>query len=124
MKRWCIATCLGLLAAGTPASGSTFLHVGREKLAVEAAAVVVGRVLDVSSFWSQSGRIIETEAMVAVDEVLVGESPTVAIVKTFGGTVDGYTVEAHGFPTFEKGSRLVLFLERDARDTAKHRVLG
>lgn len=124
MKRWCIAVCLGLLALGSGASGSTFLHVDRKDLAAQAAAVVVGRVLEVNSFWAPSGRIIVTEAMVQVDELLVGDAPTVAIVKTFGGTVDGYTVEAHGFPTFEKGARLLLYLERENQDSANHRVLG
>jgi hypothetical protein len=31
-------------------------------------------------------------------------------VRTFGGTVDGYTVEAHGFPRFRVNERLLLFL--------------
>ena len=122
MKRWVVSAWIGLLVAAA-AGGSTFLHVSRSELAAKAAAVVVGRVLEVNSFWTASGRIIETEAMVAIDEVLVGEAPTVAIVKTFGGTVDGYTVEAHGFPTFAEGERLLLYLEND-RAAGVHRVLG
>ena len=122
MKRWVVSAWIGLLVTAA-AGASTFMHVDRAELAARAAAVVVGRVLEVNSFWDPSGRIIVTEAMVAVDEALVGEAPTVAIVKTFGGTVDGYTVEAHGFPTFAAGERLLLYLENDTV-AGNHRVLG
>jgi hypothetical protein len=115
---------LGLLLAAVPASASTFLHVSREELTAKAAAVVVGDVLEVESFWSDDGRIIVTEARVLVEEALVGDSPSVVLVRTFGGTVNGFTVEAHGFPTFAKGERLLLFLENDRRVQGAHRVLG
>lgn len=39
-------------------------------------------------------------------------------VRTFGGTVGGYTVEAHGFPKFAVNDRLVLFLQ-NAGETAE-----
>jgi hypothetical protein len=45
-------------------------------------------------------------------------------VRTFGGTVNGYTVEAHGFPTFARGEKLLLFLENDPAERDTHRVLG
>ena len=115
---------LALLVAAAPASASTFLHVGRGELTARAEAVVVGTVLEVESFWSDDGRIIVTEAKVLVEEALVGDAPSVALVRTFGGTVNGFTVEAHGFPTFEKGERLLLFLEPDRRARGAHRVLG
>jgi hypothetical protein len=34
-------------------------------------------------------------------------------VRTFGGTVNGYTVEAHGFPKFRAGERVLLYLEAE-----------
>ncbi|HXT50298.1 MAG TPA: hypothetical protein VN811_04605, partial [Thermoanaerobaculia bacterium] len=107
-----------------PASGSTFLHMSRAELAAKASSVVLGNVLSVESFWTKSGRIIVTEAMVEVEDAVLGEAPSVVRVRTFGGTVNGYTVEAHGFPTFEKGERLLLFLEQDKADPDATRVLG
>ena len=124
MRRCICWVALGLLLAAVPASASTFLHVSREELTAKAAAVIVGDVLEVESFWSDDGRIIVTEARILVEEALVGDSPSVVLVRTFGGTVNGYTVEAHGFPTFEKGERVVLFLEHDRRVRGAHRVLG
>ena len=119
--RW---VSLALLVAAAPASASTFLHVSRGELTARAEAVVMGTVLEVESFWSDDGSIIVTEAKVLVEDVLMGETASVALVRTFGGTVNGFTIEAHGFPTFEKGERLLLFLEPDRHARGAHRVLG
>ena len=124
MKRWQSFLGAGLLLMAAPASGSTFLHMSRAELAQKASAVVVGNVLSVESYWTKSGRIIVTEAMVEVEDAILGEAPSVVIVRTFGGTVNGYTVEAHGFPTFNKGERLLLYLEKDQADPGATRVLG
>ncbi len=124
MRRWQSFLGVGLLLLAAPASGSTFLHISRAELARKASAVVVGNVLSVESFWTRSGQIIVTEAMVEVEDAIVGEAPSVVIVRTFGGTVNGYTVEAHGFPTFNKGERLLLFLEKDRANPDATRVLG
>jgi hypothetical protein len=124
MKRWQALLALALLLVSVPAGGSTFLHMSRGELAAKAAAVVTGEVLEVSSFWDQEGRIIISEAMVRVDDSLIGESASIVAVRTFGGTVDGFTVEAHGFPVFAAGDRVLLFLEGDRRNRDAHRVLG
>ena len=125
MRRWQSVLGVGLLlVAAVPASGSTFIHISRGELAKRASAVVVGNVLSVESFWTRSGQIIVTEAMVEVEDAVLGEGPSVVRVRTFGGTVNGYTVEAHGFPTFSQGERLLLFLEPDAKVADVSRVLG
>jgi hypothetical protein len=84
-----------------------------EELVKSSAAVVEGRVLQVSSFWEKTGRIIVSEALVRVDDALFGDVPTVVKVRTFGGTVNGFTVEAHGFPTFKANERVLLYLEAE-----------
>lgn len=111
MKR--LMSMVLLLAAVTaiPAAASTFLAMSRGDLVRESGAVVQGEVLKVSSFWSPSGRIIITEALVKVDEAILGEAPSVVVVRTFGGTVGGFRVEAHGFPEFKVSERVLLFLE-------------
>jgi len=116
MRRWQSFLGVGLLLLAVPAGGSTFLHMSRAELAAKASSVVLGNVLSVESFWTKSGRIIVTEAMVEVEDAVLGEAPSVVRVRTFGGTVNGYTVEAHGFPTFAKGERVLLFLEQDKAD--------
>jgi hypothetical protein len=113
---------LALLVA-IPASASTFVHMSRGELTAKARAVITGEVLEVSSFWDGQGRIIVSEALVRVEDALLGDTASVVAVRTFGGTVDGFTVEAHGFPVFHEGDRVLLFLEND-REPEIHRVLG
>lgn len=123
MKKWCSAAALVLLAL-QPLGASTFVAMSTGDLVHDSSAVVAGEVLEVESYWEKTGRIIVTDALVKVDDVLVGQVPTVVRVRTFGGTVNGYTVEASGFPTFAKGERLLLFLEPDRADADAMRVTG
>lgn len=114
MKRLVSAILVSMvvIAAG-PAAASTFLAMERPALVAEADAVVQGRVLKVDAFWEPTGTVIVSEAMVQVEDSLFGETPTVVIVRTFGGTVNGFTIEAHGFPVFAAGERVLLFLQED-----------
>jgi len=109
-----LAVLLAVVAAA--AEGSTFLALSQEELTAGAAAVLQGRVLEVESFWNAERTAILSEALVSVDEVLVGRAPSVVRVRTFGGTVAGYTIEAHGFPRFAPGEETLLFLYREPGD--------
>jgi hypothetical protein len=126
MKRrvWAAVALLALTAgwAAVPAGASTFLAVSQDHLVAHAEAVVEGEVLEVASFWNAEHTAILTEAVLRVDDTLVGTAPAFVNLRTFGGKVGGYTIVAHGFPTFEVGQKLLLFLEPE-KDGA-HRVLG
>lgn len=120
MKRFVWLGLVALaLAVAVPAGASTFVGLTHDEMVAQSDAVVEGEVLNVHSFWSRSGRLIVTEAIVRVNETIVGEAPTSIILRTFGGTVGGYTVEAHGFPKFEKGQKLLLFVDNQADGTAE-----
>jgi hypothetical protein len=99
------------LAAVVPVGASTFLALSPEELVAQSDAVIQGQVLKVSSFWTPSGRLIVTEAMVQVEETVAGRAPAVVVLRTAGGTVGGYTVKAHGFPSFGVGDRVLLFVD-------------
>lgn len=107
------------LLATVPAAASTFLAMSQAELVAQSDAVVVGEVLQVQSFRDESGSFVITEAMVQVDETFTGSADSVVVVRTAGGTVDGYTVMAHGFPQFEAGERVVLFLSDDGAEASK-----
>lgn len=122
MKRAVLSLMLVFaLAAATPALASTFVAMDHTQLVDASDAVVVGQVTDVRSFWNDEATAIVTEASVVVTENLAGQAPGVVVVRTFGGQVGAVRIEAHGFPTFEKGQKLVLFLE-DSNTVA--RVVG
>lgn len=111
MKRFVWLAVFALVLAAIPAGASTFVALSRAELTAQSSAVVEGEVLKINSFWSPSGRLVVTEAMVQVTDKIVGNSPSVVVVRTVGGQVGGYNVEAHGFPKFQVGERLVLFLQ-------------
>jgi hypothetical protein len=80
----------------------------------------------VSSYWNREGTVILTEAVVEVEDAIVGSTPSHVRVRTFGGQVGNRKIVAHGFPTFVQGERLLLFLEPDASGDQPgfHKVLG
>jgi hypothetical protein len=118
MKRLVWLGVVALLLAAIPAMASTFLAISQDELIAQSDAVVQGRVLKVNSFWSPSGRVIMSEALVRVEDTVKGTAPSVVIVRTFGGTVGSYTVEAHGFPKFAANDHVLLFLQ-NAGETAE-----
>jgi hypothetical protein len=122
MKRRLFLLALSAVALALPAGASTFIFTPQRDLVRDAAAIVQGRVLSTSSFWNETGQVIVTEAVFQVEERLVGKAPSVVVVRTFGGRVGNFVVEASGFPTFRKGERQLLFLE--AEKGGHNRVLG
>jgi hypothetical protein len=113
MQKWRNVAALAVLVLlpTLPAVASTFVAMTPGELIAHSDAVVVGDVIHVESFRDPSGRAIVTQAMIRVEETLTGSSPTVVVVQTFGGTVDSYTVVAHGF--------LLVFLEEHADGIAE-----
>jgi hypothetical protein len=109
--------------AAPPLEASTFLAMSTSDLVKSSSAVIEGEVISIESRWTSDRRIIVTDAVVRVWDVLGGKAADVVQVKTFGGTVDGFTVEASGFPTFTAGERVLLFLEPDT-EAGRLRVNG
>jgi len=122
MRRLIFLSFLLVLVAGIPAGASTFMEMNQRELVQKSAAVVDGEVLQVHSFWDPKGRMMITEAIIKVSDSVVGNIGSAIVVRTFGGTVEGYTVEAHGFPTFKRGERYLLYLEPEK--AGAHRVTG
>ena len=122
MKRRLVLLALTVAALALPLGASTFIFTPQRDLVRDASAIVQGKVLSTSSFWNETGQVIVTEAVFQVEERLVGKAPSVIVVRTFGGRVGDFVVEASGFPTFRKGERQLLFLEREKN--GHNKVLG
>jgi hypothetical protein len=105
---------LGVGLALSPLAASTFVAMDLDELVGASSAVVQGEVLRVESYWEKTGTVIVSEAMVRVEEAVLGDPHSIVRVRTFGGTVGDYTVEATGFPTFVQGERVLVFLEPDS----------
>ena len=122
MKRAVWVPLLALALATAPAAASTFLYQSQAELVAQAEAVVQGRIVEVHSFWNAEHTAILTEATLEVEDTVVGAAPSYVNLRTFGGQVGNYRIEAHGFPTFELGERMLVFLEPEQDGAQK--VLG
>lgn len=124
MKKIAVLCLLALCVAALPATASSFIALSENELVAQSPTIVQGKVIDVRSSWTESGRLIATDAKIRVTETLRGEAANVVVVRTFGGEVNGMRVEAHGFPSFEKGREVLLFLDRGLDKAGHYSVVG
>ncbi|MCP4662257.1 MAG: hypothetical protein GY856_43195, partial [bacterium] len=116
-----VVAALMVLLAG-PATASVFLKMDQSELITKAAAIVDGRVIQVESFWNDEHTAIHTHVVIAIDDLVAGDAPATVVLRTPGGQVDDYVIEAVGCPQFEEGQRALLFLTPDRGEA--YRVLG
>ena len=110
MHRRSLVTLLLVLAA-LPLSASQFVDQPFDRVARESAFVVRATVGDTWSAWDDAHEVIYTYATVHVSRYF-GEAtgPDTLVIREAGGTVDGYTMEAIGFPAIRSGEDVVLLL--------------
>lgn len=105
---------IGLLfILALPLSASQFVELPFEQVASEAQYIVRGTIEQTWSAWDDAHEVIFTYATVRVSRYF-GETtgPDTLMIREVGGTVDGYTQEAIGFPAIRAGENVVLMLSR------------
>ena len=122
LQRRILLVGLAVVLMAMPATASTFVAMDQAELVAASDAVIQGEVLEVHSFWNRGGTAVITEARILVEEVVAGQAASEIVVRTFGGQVGDYVLEAHGFPVFQEGQRLLLFVHQ-SQDTSL-RVTG
>ena len=102
-----------LLLSAVPLFASQFVNLPFDQVARESALIVRGSVVDTWSAWDDAHEVIYTYATLRVNRYF-GEAtgPDTLLVREVGGTVDGYTQEAIGFPAVRAGEDVVLFLSK------------
>ena len=112
-----------LIALAMPMAASQFVDLPFDQVAREATFIVRGNVVQTWAAWDDAHEIIYTYATVRVHRYF-GEAtgPDTLVVREVGGTVEGYTQEAIGFPMIRNGEDVVLFLSRweDGADLRIH----
>ena len=100
-----------LVLAALPLSASQFIDMSFDRVARESSYIVRGNVEQTWSAWDDAHEVIFTYATVRVHRYF-GETagPDTLVIREAGGTVDGYTMEAIGFPAIRSGEDVVLFL--------------
>lgn len=100
-----------VVALALPLSASQFVNLPFDQVARDAQYVVRATVGDTWSAWDDAHEVIYTYATIRVGRYF-GETtgPDTLVVREVGGTVDGYTQEAIGFPELRSGEDVVLML--------------
>jgi hypothetical protein len=111
-----------LIVASVPLSASQFIQQPFDQVARESKFIVRGEVVDTYSAWDEAREVIFTYATVRVSRYF-GEAtgPDTLVVREVGGTIEGYTQEAIGFPAIRRGEQVVLFLS-NWEDSADYRI--
>jgi hypothetical protein len=106
------AAALAVVAAlSQPVSATTMIRMGLEGLTAENQSIVVGRILDVQSYWNSDGSFILTDVRVLVQDVLKGDSKEKEFTITvMGGNVGEISTLIVAGPDLEIGKDYVLFL--------------
>ena len=110
---------LSLLVLAAPLMASQFVQLPFDQVARESNLIVRGTVENTFSKWDDSHEVIFTYATVRVERYFgVMTGPDTLVVREVGGTVDGYTQEAIGFPAVRSGEQVVFFLSQVEDGTA------
>src|SRR6185295_2072896 len=112
-----------LLALAVPLSASQFIDLPFDQVASESQYIVRATVSNTWSAWDSAHEVIYTYATLNVSRYF-GDTrgPATLVVREVGGTVDGYTMEAIGFPAIRAGEDVVLMLSQwdDSADLRIH----
>jgi hypothetical protein len=112
-----------LIVSAMPLSAAQFVLQDFDAMVRDTDYVVRGSVVNTWSAWNDAHDVIYTYATLRVSRYF-GEitGPDTLVVREVGGTVDGYTQEAIGFPAIRRGEQVVLLLSKwaDSGDLRIH----
>ncbi len=110
LLRAALPCVLGLAA---PPASALMVEVPFDRMARDADAIVVGRVVALESSRIENPRLIVTDVTLALEEVWAGglTPGRTLILRVLGGRVGDVTLEVEHEPTFQVGEQAVLFLK-------------
>lgn len=115
-----------VLAAASEAQATIVVPMTIEKMAVEAALVARGRVVNTQAAWDDAHRRIYTYTEIQVLERIHAPSavPGTIVIRTLGGEVGNIGMKVSGTPRFTLGEEVVVFLRPDPMDAQQFQVIG
>jgi len=100
------------LTLTAPASATTLVRRGLDRLTLESEQIVEVSVLDLHSYWNAEHTFILTDVRARPARVLKGDVDEDVVFTIPGGTVGDRTILILGGPDISAGSDYVLFLGR------------
>jgi hypothetical protein len=123
MQRRSLVLASFLIVLALPLSASQFIDLPFDQVARESRMIVRGTVQNTWTAWDDSHEIIYTYATVRVNRYLGDATgPDTLVVREVGGTLDGYTQEAIGFPMIRANEDVVFFLAPWEDDASVMRI--
>lgn len=121
VSRWlCGAVVFALAAMVAPVGATTLIRLGVDDLVASNRAVVVGEVVDTSSYWNEDHTFILTDVRFALHNTLKGEIAGREITVTvMGGQVGDVTTLIIGGPELIPRHSYLLFLNEENLPGAK-----
>ena len=112
MKRVLMLGLLALMLAATVAQATTVMYVPIKKSIQMSDYVLVGHVLRLEPAYNAEGEIV-TRVHLLIEESLKGDanSGEVFVFDTWGGSLDGVTVETVGEARYNLGDKVMVQLE-------------
>jgi hypothetical protein len=102
-----------LIVSALPLAASQFVDRPFDEVARESALIVRGTVGPTWSAWDDAHEVIYTYATVRVGRYFGDATgPDTLVIREAGGIVDGYAMEAIGFPMIREGQEVVLMLAK------------
>lgn len=98
-------------AAAAPADATTLLRQGLDELVATNRTVVLGEVVDATSYWNAEGTFILTDVRVAIDETLKGSPKEALTITLMGGSVGDLTTLIVGGAELIPGRSYLLFVD-------------
>ena len=101
--------CAGVLIVA-PSAWAAVVFKDVAALTATAEQIVVGDVVEVTSFWDENHELIKSRIEVQVADYLLGDGPGVEVLEMTGGTVGDVTLHVSVLPILEVGDHVLLFL--------------
>ncbi|HYR87120.1 MAG TPA: hypothetical protein VE422_23765 [Terriglobia bacterium] len=110
-KRLSILSLVLIFLIAAPSHATTVERLNLEDLVKKASKIVVGRISDSRTFWSDNGKLILTSYTIEVQETIKGQASRTVELTTVGGRMGDLILHVSGVPSFAQGEDAVVFIE-------------
>ena len=121
-SRIVLLVLIAVAFAAIPASATTLVRQGLDRLTAENEMVVHGRVIDIHSYWNADHSFILTDVHVRPSQIVKGGANGDLTFTLMGGQVGDLTTVIIGGADLVPGSDYVLFLSHVDLPGAAHRL--
>ena len=130
-KRRLLIPLLLVFFTNSAAYGTTVERLDLDDLVRKAHKIIVGKVSNSRTFWTNNRKLILTSYTVEVQETIKGESSHTLELTTIGGSIGDLTLHVAGMPSFDRGENTLLFVENSGAfstvvglDQGKFKIAG